>query len=140
MKLELGQVVYHEKLYWGKEPMKVVGIREKEVELEGDYSGGTHAVCQKDWLPIEGILLSKSETMTTEQNEIKSAEWRKKNLSKNSFLDNISVSVAVEKHTCKTCRFAIGGKYGNCWVGTYYAEQGKDRFCYEGELWEATER
>lgn len=61
MKLELGQVVYHEKLYWGKEPMKVVGIREKEVELEGDYSGGTHAVCQKDWLSLEGVLLSKSD-------------------------------------------------------------------------------
>ena len=41
--------------------MKVVGIREKEVELEGDYSGGTHAVCQKDWLPLEGVLLSKSD-------------------------------------------------------------------------------
>ena len=28
--------------------------------------------------------------MTTEQNEIKSAEWRKKNLSKNSVLANVS--------------------------------------------------
>ena len=32
--------------------------------------------------------------MTTEQNEIKSAEWRKKNLSKNSFLYNVSGSVS----------------------------------------------
>ena len=31
--------------------------------------------------------------MTTEQNEIKSAEWRKKNLSKNSFLSNVSGSL-----------------------------------------------
>ena len=31
-----------------------------------------------------------NDTMTTEQNEIKSAEWRKKNLSKNSFLANVS--------------------------------------------------
>lgn len=61
MKLYLGQTVYHEKIYWGREPMKVVGIREKQVELEGDYSGGTHAVCQKDWLPLEGTLLSKSD-------------------------------------------------------------------------------
>ena len=30
--------------------------------------------------------------MTTEQNEIKSAEWRKKNLSKNSFLADVSGS------------------------------------------------
>ena len=61
MKLKLGQKVYHEKIYWGKEEMKVVGIRENEVELEGDYSGGTHAVCQKDWLPLKGVLLSKSD-------------------------------------------------------------------------------
>lgn len=60
MKLELGQTVYHEKIYCGKEPMKVVGIREKEVELEGDYSGGTHNVCQKDWLAIEGVLKTKN--------------------------------------------------------------------------------
>lgn len=31
--------------------------------------------------------------MTTEQNEIKSAEWRKKNLSKNSILANVSGSL-----------------------------------------------
>jgi len=37
-KLYLGRTVYHEKLYWGREPMKIVGIRENEVELEGDYS------------------------------------------------------------------------------------------------------
>jgi hypothetical protein len=60
MTIQLGQKVYHEALYWGKEEMKVVGIRENEVELEGDYSGGTHAVCQKDWLPLEGLLLAKS--------------------------------------------------------------------------------
>jgi hypothetical protein len=30
-----------------------------------------------------------NDTMTTEQNEIKSAEWRKKNLSKNSVLDDL---------------------------------------------------
>ena len=47
---------FHESIYHGKECMKVVGIREKEVELEGDYSGGTHAICQKDWLPIEGLF------------------------------------------------------------------------------------
>lgn len=44
-----------------------------------------------------------------------------------------------EKRTCKTCRFGTGGKYELCWVGTYYAEQGKDRVCVEGELWEPTE-
>lgn len=55
-KIKLGMFVYHKELYWGREPMKVVGIRETEVELEGDYSGGTHNVCQKDWLPIKGLL------------------------------------------------------------------------------------
>lgn len=44
---ELGMQVFHENIYNGKELMEVVGIRETEVELEGDYSGGTHAVKQK---------------------------------------------------------------------------------------------
>ncbi len=66
MKLKLKQIVYHKKLYWGKEPMKVVGIRENEVELEGDYSGGTHAVCQKNWLPLKGVLLAESEKSYSE--------------------------------------------------------------------------
>jgi hypothetical protein len=66
MDLKLGQKVYHKDIYWGKEQMKVVGIREKEVELEGDYSGGTHNVCQKDWEPLEGVLLEKNETTYSE--------------------------------------------------------------------------
>ena len=55
-KPELGMRVFHEKIYKGEEAMKVVGIREHQVELEGDYSGGTHNVLQKDWLPIEGLF------------------------------------------------------------------------------------
>lgn len=55
-KPELGMKVFHETIYKGKEMMKVVGIRETEVELEGDYSGGTHAVIQKDWLPVKGLF------------------------------------------------------------------------------------
>ena len=58
--LTLGQIVYHTDLYWGHEPMKIVGLRETQVELEGDYSGGTHNVCQKDWMPISGVLLEES--------------------------------------------------------------------------------
>jgi hypothetical protein len=53
---ELGMKVYHEKIYGGKELMTVVGIRKTEIELEGDYSGGTHNVIEKDWLPIEGAF------------------------------------------------------------------------------------
>lgn len=54
--IELGAKVYHKDIYDGKELMEIVGIRKTQVELEGDYSGGTHAVCQKDWLSIEGII------------------------------------------------------------------------------------
>ncbi len=57
--LRLGTVVFHEEIYNGKELMKIVGIREHEVELEGDYSGGTHAVCQKSWMPIKGLFRLK---------------------------------------------------------------------------------
>jgi len=45
--------VYVEGLYDGKEPFKIVGIRENQIELEGDFSGGTHNVTQKDWFSDE---------------------------------------------------------------------------------------
>lgn len=41
--------VYVENLYRGREPFKIVGVRENEVELEGDYSGGTHNTIGKSW-------------------------------------------------------------------------------------------
>lgn len=49
----LDDIVFHDEIYDGKEPMKVVGLRKKSVELEGDFSGGTHNVSQTSWLPIE---------------------------------------------------------------------------------------
>ena len=52
----LGQKVYHDSIYKGNEPLIVTGIRENELELEGDYSGGTHNVAQKDWLSIKGTF------------------------------------------------------------------------------------
>lgn len=55
-KPELGMLVFHEKIYDGKECMKVVGIRYDQVELEGDYSGGMHNVVERDWLPINGLF------------------------------------------------------------------------------------
>lgn len=55
----LGVTVFHEEIYGGMERMKIVGIRETEVELEGDYSGGTHAVNQKSWLPVKGLIRYK---------------------------------------------------------------------------------
>lgn len=57
---QLGEIVYHNDVYDGKEPFKIVGIRATELELEGDWSGGTHAVCQKGWMPILGITRIKS--------------------------------------------------------------------------------
>ena len=50
----IGDIVYHRSVYEHKEPLKVVGITEDKLLLEGDYSGGTHNVCQRDWLPIKG--------------------------------------------------------------------------------------
>lgn len=58
-KIKLGATVYHEDVYDGREPLKIVGIREDELELEGDYSGGTHAVTQKSWLRLSGVTLNK---------------------------------------------------------------------------------
>lgn len=57
---QLGMKVFHEELYHGKELMEVVGIRKTEVELEGDWSGGTHpfevAYKDKSWMPIKGLF------------------------------------------------------------------------------------
>ncbi len=55
MNFELGQTVYHRDVYEHKEPLKIVGIRENELELEGDYSGGTNNIIGKQWLPIKGV-------------------------------------------------------------------------------------
>lgn len=54
--VHLGMRCFHDSIYDGKELMEVVGIRKDSVELQGDYSGGTHKVCQKDWHPIEGLF------------------------------------------------------------------------------------
>lgn len=51
---KIGDIVYHRSVYEHKEPLKVVGITEDKLLLEGDYSGGTHNVVQRDWLPIKG--------------------------------------------------------------------------------------
>lgn len=55
MEFKIGQTVYHRKVYEHREALKVVGIRANELELEGDYSGGTHGVCQKQWMPVKGV-------------------------------------------------------------------------------------
>jgi hypothetical protein len=52
----LGMKVFHEEIYNGKECMTIVGIRYDEVELEGDYSGGTHHTVGKSWFPITGLF------------------------------------------------------------------------------------
>jgi len=52
---KIGQFVYHRDVYDHREPLRIVGIRETELELEGDYSGGTHGVSQKQWMPIKGV-------------------------------------------------------------------------------------
>ena len=57
--LKFDMSVYHRDIYNGNEEMKVVGIRKDTVELQGDYSGGTHGVCQTSWVTMDGILILK---------------------------------------------------------------------------------
>jgi len=54
--LQFDMIVYHETIYNGKEPLKVVGIRKSEVELYGDYSGmgNGHG---SSWLPLDGVTI-----------------------------------------------------------------------------------
>lgn len=44
---KLGDKIYHKA---DAAPFEVVGIRKETVEIEGDWSGGTHNVCQKGWV------------------------------------------------------------------------------------------
>lgn len=59
MELYIGQKVRHKAVYKGKEVFEIIGIRRDHVELEGDFSGGTHCVTQKEWLPKDGLILSE---------------------------------------------------------------------------------
>lgn len=61
--IKLGKQVFHKEIYNGKEPMEIVGIRKDTVELQGDFSGGTHNVCQKDWFSISGIIFPDKTTL-----------------------------------------------------------------------------
>lgn len=52
--LKIGMTVYHRDVYSHREPLKIVGITETEIKLQGDFSGGTHNVVQEAWFPIKG--------------------------------------------------------------------------------------
>lgn len=53
--LKIGDIVYHKEVYNHKEPLKILGVTEIQILLEGDYSGGTHNVIQKSWMPLHGL-------------------------------------------------------------------------------------
>jgi hypothetical protein len=52
---KLGDKVVHDAIYYGKEVFTVVGIRKNELELEGDFSGGTHHAFGSAWCTREGV-------------------------------------------------------------------------------------
>lgn len=54
---ELFDQVTHPEIYNGNEVFTVVGERLDELELQGDWSGGTHAVSQRGWFKREGTVL-----------------------------------------------------------------------------------
>jgi len=51
-KYKLGDKVYHPCDF---APFTVVGIREKEIEIKGDWSGGTHNINEAGWVSIDEI-------------------------------------------------------------------------------------
>lgn len=53
--VKLNSIVYHVDVYNYKEPLRVVGIREDQLELEGNYSEGVNNIRKKQWLPISGV-------------------------------------------------------------------------------------
>ena len=62
--IAIHQKVYHKNIYNGREQMTITGMKvdimgQLMVELEGDYSGGTHNVCQREWYYADGLLYEK---------------------------------------------------------------------------------
>ena len=55
-KIRLYDKVIHPELYNGNEVFTVVGIRINELELRGDWSGGTHNVDQTGWYKRDGVI------------------------------------------------------------------------------------
>jgi hypothetical protein len=49
--------VVHPEIYYGNEVFVVVGMRADELELQGDWSGGTHNVSGRSWFKKEGMIL-----------------------------------------------------------------------------------
>jgi hypothetical protein len=61
-KFNLGDLV---KFHVNSCPFKVIGLRDytdKTVEIEGDFSGGTHNVTQSDWVHPHELILFKEST------------------------------------------------------------------------------
>lgn len=50
----IGQRVYHRNVYEHRQILEVIGITKDEILLEGNYSGGTHCLRQRQWHPIKG--------------------------------------------------------------------------------------
>jgi hypothetical protein len=57
MNLYIGQKVYHLDVYDGKEELEIVGIRRTQIELRGDWSGGTNNTIGDCWLPVDGVVV-----------------------------------------------------------------------------------
>ena len=57
--IELYDEVTHPEIYHGNEIFTVIGIRVNELELEGDWSGGTHNVRQRSWHKKAGTVIYK---------------------------------------------------------------------------------
>lgn len=52
----IGQKAKHRELYNGKEVFEIIGFKQDEVLLKGDFSGGTHKVEQESWMPKKGLI------------------------------------------------------------------------------------
>lgn len=50
----IGETVYHNQVYDYRESLKIIDMTYDNLLLEGDFSGGTHPVTQRDWLTKQG--------------------------------------------------------------------------------------
>lgn len=86
--LRLGETIYHVNVYAGREPLKVVGIRLTEVELEDAAANENNKISVHGWQPLAGIRHGKQRT-PEEEAKFKEQNERSKEVVKQGGVPNL---------------------------------------------------
>lgn len=96
---KLYDIVYHRSVYEHKEPLKIVGVLEDKLLLEGDFSGGTNPSKQRDWLSIKGA--------SRVFNHAFKVKCQREALNALDSAINLEIAAADPEESLKACKNAI---------------------------------